>query len=1046
MSRTSRIAGSFAIVMIAYWAYALLAVPWIEPTVDQRRQGKISQEERDRASQIADEQLDRIRDMFSPGGMEALGLKKPVIIESNRAKLLFQTYEHQSDGSVVLRPCVIVFAYEGPAEDEAQRHRQSVIIEAPGGARLQFDPPLDINRVRIGRLVRGQFDGQVTIRSDWKQPGPEDDLLIVTRDIQLTEQTISTPHPVEFRWGPHFGRGREMVMELLAGEPRPGMEAAGTNIVGIESFELRRIERLHLDLGQPEKGTGPICAKHPPGRSGKLDLSPFPAADGQTNDMPVEIQCRGPFRFDVLRRVATFSERVDVLKLNPGGPADQIACDLLSLYFAERKPQGAGKGVRNLLPERPEGCFAQKVPDTFSGSEPGSLDLVAERLECRGNPVVVTAPSRKLNARAPRIEYNLLTEAIVLDGNREVFLQQGPNEIHAQSLYYQAAKQGGLGQVVAQGPGWLRGRLDEADDRQLEAVWKKRLQVYPHRQKQVISLDGGAELKYQGVGQLQAREIFFWLAESPPIAGDKRARLRPDRMLARDDVRLNSPRLSGKVNQLEVWFKEGGQGLGFGVRGSEVGKRPATAVAGGNAAGVAVQPGAGVAVQLPPQQIQLPPQHTLPQNSQRRYEVVGRLLQANVLLGGPQPVMSHLLVEDGVCFRETQPSSPNEKPLLVRGDRLVVENATERRTGCQPVPLAVVTVTGRPARFEGQGLGMTGSNINLDRGANRLWIDGAGRMDMPLPDKLPNQAPVGGGVLTIDWRGGMDFDGDTARFEESVVASGPSQQLRTDKMEVQLRRPISFSEPNPPEQPQVEEIRCYGGVAMENRTFDRQQQLNSFDRMQVTDLAVNVQSGALTAGGPGWFNSVSRGTLVQNPNLGSSTDNPSSKNQLHCLTVRFQGSISGNLLRRRLTFHNQVRTARAPVADWNAMLTADNPDALGPDGVTLRCDRLSVVEIPAPSGNRRSVELEAFGNTVVEGTTFTARGHRITYGEAKDLLVLEGDGRNDAELFRQLKLGTPPSRVAARKILYWPKTKRLKLIDARSLEIGRFPKGNGAMQ
>ena len=29
-------------------------------------------------------------------------------------------------------------------------------------------------------------------------------------------------------------------------------------------------------LGDPgKKGTGPICAKHPPGRSGKLDLSPF---------------------------------------------------------------------------------------------------------------------------------------------------------------------------------------------------------------------------------------------------------------------------------------------------------------------------------------------------------------------------------------------------------------------------------------------------------------------------------------------------------------------------------------------------------------------------------------------------------------------------------------------------------------------------------------------------------------------------------------------------------------------------------------------------
>jgi RNA polymerase sigma factor (sigma-70 family) len=29
-------------------------------------------------------------------------------------------------------------------------------------------------------------------------------------------------------------------------------------------------------LARAEKGTGPICAKHPEGRSGKLDLSPFP--------------------------------------------------------------------------------------------------------------------------------------------------------------------------------------------------------------------------------------------------------------------------------------------------------------------------------------------------------------------------------------------------------------------------------------------------------------------------------------------------------------------------------------------------------------------------------------------------------------------------------------------------------------------------------------------------------------------------------------------------------------------------------------------------
>ena len=64
---------------------------------------------------------------------------------------------------------------------------------------------------------------------------------------------------------------------------------------------------------------------------------------------------------------------------------------------------------------------------------------MAERLEARGNPVVVTAPSQNLDARGPRIEYNLLTKSIALDGGPEVFLQRGPNEIHARSLRYQSA-------------------------------------------------------------------------------------------------------------------------------------------------------------------------------------------------------------------------------------------------------------------------------------------------------------------------------------------------------------------------------------------------------------------------------------------------------------------------------------------------------------------------------------------------------------------------------------------------------------------------------
>ena len=86
----------------------------------------------------------------------------------------------------------------------------------------------------------------------------------------------------------------------------------------------------------------------------------------------------------------------------------------------------------------------------------------------------------------------------------------------------------------------------------------------------------------------------------------------------------------------------------------------------------------------------------------------------------------------------------------------------------------------------------------------------------------------------------------------------------------------------------------------------------------------------------------------------------------------------------------------APVDNWDALLTADALDQLGPQAVTLRCDRLSVAEMAIPFRGPQWFEMEADGNTVVESSTFTALGERITYDGRKDLLILSGEGR-DAE-------------------------------------------------
>jgi len=287
--------------------------------------------------------------------------------------------------------------------------------------------------------------------------------------------------------------------------------------------------------------------------------------------------------------------------------------------------------------------------------------------------------------------------------------------------------------------------------------------------------------------------------------------------------------------------------------------------------------------------------------------------------------------------------------------------------------------------------------------------------------------------------------------------------LSTETMNAKLSRPIDFSKSNSQDKPpEVEEIQCCGGVAMEYREFDAQQQLTAFNRMQVTDLAINVFTGALT-GGRGWINSVRRGSansLNSGAIAGRVAASPSpSSDQLNCMHVKFQKSIIGTLPLKpkegnapllNLTFANQVRAAFAPVDRWEAVLSVDDPDRLGPKGMTARCDQLAIAETLSPvGGDKRPMVMAASGNAVVEGATlnpqgkFTARGSQITYEQAKDLLILEGDGRGDAEIFWRSEIGVEPSHTTARKIRYWPKTNRLDVDGTRSLELNQFPGGIG---
>ncbi len=1071
MRRIVRISTTFAIVLAAYWAYALAVVPRIEPAARPRPAGPSSA-----APLRPIDRLVGLRELFQPGRWELEPETK--VLESDQVKLLVQDYT-SAPGSprLELHPCTIIFTPNGASANETERTRQAIVLQTEKGAVLEFDQPFDLRRGSIGRLVSGRLNGQVVIRSEGKSPGPEDDLHAVTSDVQLTEQRVWIPNRIEFSLGRSTGRGSEMQIKLV-----PGDEAGkrhGLNVGGIESVEVRRLERLHLEPAATQASRG-----KPPAGSAQ-----------HASDLPIEVACRGPFRFDLGQQLATFEEQVDLLRIHPNGPSDQITCEVLAIQFARRRESA-----------RPPGAHPAAAPKAAGGLP----DLEVRFVEARGNPVVVRAPSQQLEARGEDLKYDLQVQSIVLKGSHEVSMKQAANEIHARRIEYKMAAAGRLGEASAEGPGWLRGEMGSKLGQPLQAQWKGQLHVRPDEHNQhVISLIGDAEMNYGALGKLEAAEIHFWLNEAqseaaPAAQPAQRFSVQPDRMLARNQVRLRAAQITGAVSQLEVWFDspptampsrpapprqstsphaEAGKGdrhlLCEAGHRPEVGRGPfrqkvpvtfsgrpqpnpamqlarqfprlartawRLATDDSQLTGLLVAQ-AGAGVYAGPQGAAGPASSGGPTPGVaigRQFQVEGSLLRARVAGLGERAEISELIVEGNVRFVETQTAQAGEKPLAVAGDRIHVVDAGK--------PHAAVGVTGNPARFEGRGLVLVGSNINLNAGTNRLWIDGPGRVEILMDRDLQGRpiTAVGSetqptGPLVIQWQDRMTLDGRTVRFDESVVATAHQQQLRTETLEVGFREPIRFSDSKQASRPEIETMVCRGRVILEGREADGSAK-TSAERVDVMDLTINRTTGAIRASGPGRVVSVRLQSAQTPPVIPDGLARPGAGGDgaakpLVYLDVRFQRELTGNLLQRQMVFHEQVRCIYVPVASWDARFDDDSPEAIGPQGVTLRSDRLAATQWTVPGRAGRAWGLEATGTTLAEGQTFTAQGTRMTYDQAKGLLVLEGDGRTDATLYLQQHPGQRRTAQQSRRILFWPAAKRFTLEGFRALEIPNLPGG-----
>ncbi len=1075
---------SFTVVLTAYWLYALVVVPWIEPEVEIQAAGP----QVDLFPEPADERQ-ALETLFGSGAWE---LDQPKVIENGQSKLLFKDYTRQSPNTVELRPCTLIFLPEDdlPILD---RYQRAMVMEVPEGAVLEFDQPLDLTQGKMGRLVRGQLRGPVRIRSQGRSPGPEDDLRISTREVSLTQQEITTPEKVEFSWGPHFGRGQDLRIQLAPG----GKAASGLSLGGLQSLEVRRVEVVHLQV--PADSTHSLAGRALVSQTSKAPSDATgvkPPASQAESTGAAEITCRGPLRFDAKKLETSFTDQVQVRHTPPEGPTDLLRCDQLVVAFRAQPTPGKSHSTSDKKsPTQPnpkaKDADPPKPPPTEQAKKASASPsrLEPQRLEAIGRPAVLDAPSRQSRAVAERLEYHLTTGRTLLEGGQEVWICHGPHEIHAQKLEYTPGPAGKLGQGVAEGAGWLRAETDPRTGQTVQARWTQALQLRPHQGQQVLSLLGQAEVIYSGLGRLAAEQIHLWIQQrSLPDQPLGREALAPDRLLAEGQVQLQHPQVTALSDRLEVWFDATTaagktpvfQPIGASDRkemerfGAILIARTSQAIAlseqpwwqalteaspDSSASSPApsrsgrptswsedlASPGwsnparspASGAPEMPSVDPRQPVEAVQPSTPQH-FEVRAKLLRAQILLSGRQSELAELILEGDVFLTETQTNQPGQKPLVVTGDQIHVVDASR--------PYLALSVQGQPAHVEARGLGLNGAKINLHRGTNRLWIDGPGWMSMPADRHLDGRPSGQNDQVDVHWQQRMQFDGRSIRFEDSVLASSRCWQLRTDSLEVQLREPVVFTAPRAPANTQLHRLICRSEVLLENRSWDAQGEL-SRDRVETADLTVDLITGDLTATGPGNFrsmrrtekkNPVAQGVLGQSSTGKQPADIPrpgDSPTGLTFLSVEFQRSLVGNLHRREMTFADRVRTIYGPVQTWEENIPWRAQGALPPQVVFLSCDQLSAAEMAIPPAGERFLELLAVGNTVIESAGYTARAHRLSYTENKGLVVLEGDGRTDAELFSQDRLGAPRQRVAARKIYYWPATNHLSLDSASLLEV-----------
>lgn len=1050
--------------IFAYGLYALLVVPVLEGEPVQRTARNLVPA----APRVTDQATVDLATWLPPGSWELGSCKK---LETAEGTIYFQDYLPREDGILEVFPFTMVFREERGVRSPVGG-RNPMIIRASRRAELKFERQVTWSG-DPGRVLGGQLQGNVQLFRVPRPTDPDEGFSVWTENIQLTANRVSTIEQVEFQFGRHRGSGRNLVLDLAHKTPLEMAQQDLSNISGVRRLELAFVEDLQLDLTSGAK-----------------------AANGEPAEL-VDVSCAGPFVFDFESLRASFKDQVLVKQLAASG--DTLAADQLDLVFnqvqaMDQASQNAGKA--------------------------GGGKLELRSIVARGNPAVVSLPSREVRVKAAELEYDLQAGHVRARDPQMVEVRQAGQLVRAPQLDYRMRDDGAIGTLLAEGAGLFARteRLAQGGERTSVVQWSRQLAISQVADGKLITVDGSADIRLDSETRVTGETLQMLLAEQrrvEPLAPELLAAgkqpketwdYQPSELQVTGDVQIKTRQMEGQTPKLRVrWLaqtellnpvpllrqslRERSGRSPFATRQQSVETGFAVRqVAGQEQEVISLNAAAGWATK--PQGLTSDPQrsgHTsgsdsLPTGkSNATLQFRGREVTATLQQLGNQTELRQLEIDGDVEVFQPQGSAPTSGWNLTGGHLTLIPQGQELHRIALSQAARVVT---------GQ-MELTGPELQLDQAANRLWSNGAGRAklrpgapgnqgegkaDVASPSESP--APGKNQEIEIEWLGGMIFDGEKVYFEHAVQSAavetrpdGSQTVLRTlsEGLNLLLDRPVNLRQPNastvsagsgepmqirqivlvdripgngrafqvsqPPREPQPVLLEKYS-VSPTGMMLDKQQ-------IQVPRIVMELETGDVTASGPGellqWKPGGGGGgragglTSPLARERGSGQPAREGLDYLHC---RFDENLQANTNRTEMRVNGRVRALYAAVADWEQKLDPD-AERVPPEATRISCDQVQIVQWTPRGSDQPTTEILANSNARIVGSNFEATAERLSYNERTDLLVIEGDGRQDANLWFQQQPGAKRDHLVAGKILYRPGDQWTQIEKVRNATINQ---------